>query len=133
MARQRRVVTKKAAETVYVVKDNEVVMNVIPEEVLEVDSVEEVGDNDLPRIKFQTPSGEAVYEFAGKCVDCGFKKPPVDRDVFVHKSGPRADAQLGIQLASFRRDGKSGSALCLDCYEVWRGKRPRQEARFKVL
>ena len=131
--RKRRVVTKKPEETVYVVKDNEVVMNVIPEEVLEVESEEEASDDGKPRIKFQTPHGEAVYEFCGKCVDCGYKRPPVDRDVFTHKSGPRADEQLGIQLAAFRRDGRSGSPLCKECYEVWRGQQPRQEARFKVL
>jgi len=133
MARQRRVVTRKAAETVYKVEGDEVVMNVVPEELLEVDSEEELSDSGKPRIKFKTPQGEAVYEFCGKCVDCGYKRPPVDRDVFTHKAGPRADEQLGIQLAAFRRDGRSGSALCKECYEIWRGQQPRQEARFRVL
>lgn len=133
MPRQRRVVTKKAAETVYVVQDNEVVMNVVPEEILEVEADEEVSEDGKPRLKFQTPQGDAVYEFCGNCVDCGYKRPPVERAVFTHKTGPRADEQLGIQLAAFRRDGKSGSALCRECYQIWLGQQPRHEAKFKVL
>lgn len=133
MTRQRKVVTKKAEQTVYTVKDNEVVVDVIPEEIMEVNSEEEISEDGKPRLKFQTPQGEAVYEFCGNCVDCGYKRPSVERALFTHKSGPRADAQLGIQLAAFRRDGGSSSALCKDCYEIWRGKQPRQEARFKVL
>ena len=132
--RKRRVVTKKAEQTVYTVKDNEVVVDIIPEEVLEVESEEEVSDDGKPSVKFQTPQGEAVYEFARNCVDCGYKRPPVERAVFVHKEGTaRADEQMGLQLASFRRDGKSSSALCRDCYEVWRGQQPHQEARYKVM
>lgn len=132
--RKRRVITKTPEKQILSIQDGEVVMNVVPEEVMEVDVDAEVENAGSPRVKFSTPLGEAVYEYAGNCVDCMNKRESVETPVFTCKSSPiRADEQLGNQLASFRRDGKSASALCQDCYEAWQGQKPKREARFKVL
>lgn len=131
-SKRKRVVTKKPARQIYAVEGDKVVMKVVPEEVLEVESGEQAADDKL-RIKFSTPDGDAIYEYVGECVDCGYKRPPEKTEVFVCKSKARADEQLGVQLASFRRDGRSSSALCKDCYDIWRNSLPKREARFKVI
>lgn len=127
-------VSRKREHTQIDIVDGQAVVNVVPEEFLEVEDPEVGLDSDVPRVKFNTPQGDAIYEFVGNCIDCGNKRPPIERPVFTCITGKvRADEQLGIQRAAFRRDGHSGSALCQECYNKWHDSLPKREAKFKVL
>jgi hypothetical protein len=132
--RKRRIVTKTPEKQMLSIEDGKVVANVIPAEVVEVDLPDDADEEGKLRISFSTPQGDAVYEYVCDCVDCQNKRPPVVTPVFKCISGEvRADEQVGNQLAAFRRDGHASSAICKDCYTVWRGQQPKREARFKVL
>lgn len=131
---KRRRTVRKSEQKIIEIEDGQAVMKVIPEEVVELEQGEILAPSGKPRLQFDTPEGKAVYEYVGDCYECSNKKPPVKLALFTCKSGHiRADEQLGVQLACFRRDGKSATAMCKNCYAVWMGGRPRQETRFKVL
>jgi len=124
----------RAAKTTLTIEDGEVKANVIPEETVQVESVEALPGEKAgkPRIRFTTPEGEAVYEYCGDCWDCK------DRDgetlpVFKCVSGKiRANEQIGNQLACFINDGVA-LPVCQRHYKMRLGNNPQAEPLYKVI
>jgi hypothetical protein len=134
-SKRRRVVKRKEVLSIGI-EDGVPVVNTTPEEVVEYDqeiSYDEFVRNGVSPLVIPTELGDAVYSFAGNCIDCSNKRPPEVRPVFVHAYGVKADDRVGIQRAAFRRDGRSASALCQNCYADWLNRQPKQETTYKVL